>query len=106
MSTRAKAQWLTAGIIITLAGVVFASGQWQAEVDAALCGQGEHIDLHCDKIDDLELRAAELQALYYEHRARIETLEVRVDTLYARSSVVTQVTLDLYEAVTGEDWNP
>jgi len=106
MAAARAATYITGAVLLTIAAVVFASGQWQATVNATLCDHDDHIDLHCGKIEANENRAVELQALYYAQRDRIELLEARVDTLYSRSSIGNQVLMDLYEYQTGQEWSP
>ena len=96
--------WVTFGSLMVVMGIVWAQAQWQGSVDMTLVEHSGRISISEEKYAELEARASELQAVYYSHQDRIELLEARVDTLYARSSIITEVTLDLYEAVTGEEW--
>jgi len=96
-------KWLLT-IMLAAASFAFGAGIWKGGIENRLDVHSDSIYVSATKLVILELRTAELQALEYAAQDRIALLEQRVDTLYSRSAIVTEVTLDLYEAVTGQEW--
>jgi len=87
--------------VVFLLGVVATTASWRTGVDRTNCAQSDSIYVNAEKYDVIEAGYIQLQAVTRIQTSRIEILESRVDTLYARGLDIQKA---IYYELTGHEW--